>query len=202
MKNNDLQKIWKSINSKIESKSENELQRILESKSRKILNKFYFINLATIFITVGFFTFLTISVINRWDDIYYRINNLSIGIVSIIALVSELYTLKLFRNNKSAYSLKEWIEKSISYMSIELRQRISYYILPLIAIPSILSIHVYYSHDSFTDIFKDEESMYGLILGFIVGVIVGYIFINRYRKYQTKNLNYLKELYDRLCNVH
>lgn len=201
MENNDLQKIWKSIDSKIESKSENELQRILESKSRKILNKFYFINLATIFITVGFFTFLTISVINRWDDIYYRINNLSIGIVSIIALVSELYTLKLFRNNKPAYSLKEWIEKSISYMSKELRQRISYYILPLIAIPSILSIHVYYSHDSFTDIFKDEESMYGLILGFIVGVIVGYIFINRYRKYQTENLNYLKELYDRLCNV-
>ena len=201
MENNDLQKIWKSIDSKIEPKSDNELQRILESKSRKILSRFYFANLATFLITAGFFTFLILSLINRWDDIYYRINNLVIGVVSLIALVFELFALRILKKNQPAYSLKEWIESSISYLNRELKQRFSYYILPFIAIPTILSINVYFSQDSFADIFKDEKSIYGLIFGFIGGMIVGYVFLFRYRKYQTKNLNYLKELYDRLCKV-
>lgn len=201
MENNDLQNIWKEIDSTIEPKSKNELRDILESKTRKTIGKFYISSVLTFIVTISFFTFLIISVINRWDDVYYRINNLTIGIISIIALVYELFAVRLFQKNQSAYSLKEWIEKSISYMSRELKQRISYYILPFIAIPSILSINVYFSHDSFLDIFKDEESIYGLIFGYIIGIAVGYFFIFRYRKYQNKNLDYLKELYDRLCNV-
>lgn len=198
MEDNELQKIWKSIDSKIESKSEGELRNILEDKTRKTMRKFYISSIVIFIVTAGFFTFLAISLINRWDDIYYRINNLFIAVITLVALISEILTIRLLRKNRSAYSLKEWIEKSIAHIHKELYQRISYYILPIIAIPSILSIHVYFSHNAFLDIFKDEESIYGLIFGFIVGMIVAYIFIYRYRKYQRRNLEYLEGLYERL----
>jgi hypothetical protein len=139
-------------------------------------------------------------VIDRWDDIYYRVNNLSIGVVTLFALVSELFSLNTFRKKQSGFSLKEWLEKSISLINKDLKQRISYYILPFIAVPTILSIHVYYSQDSFLDIFKNEETIFGLIFGFLIGILVAYVFIVKYRKYQLKNLGYLKELYHRLCN--
>ncbi|MFW5820782.1 MAG: hypothetical protein ACOCWA_05795, partial [Bacteroidota bacterium] len=64
MGNNELQKIWKTVDSKIEPKSENELRLILESKIRKVMNKFYILNIGTLLITAGFFIFLTVSLIN------------------------------------------------------------------------------------------------------------------------------------------
>ncbi|HKJ40690.1 MAG TPA: hypothetical protein VKA27_01305, partial [Sunxiuqinia sp.] len=106
------------------------------------MSRFYISTFATLLITIGFITFLILTVINRWDDVYYRINNLSIGIVTLVALVSELFSLNTFRKKQSGFSLKEWLEKSISLINKDLKQRISYYIIPFIAVPTILSIHV------------------------------------------------------------
>jgi uncharacterized membrane-anchored protein YhcB (DUF1043 family) len=50
------------------------------------------------------------------------------------------------------------------------------------------------------EVMKNEESLIGLIIGFIVGVLVSLYALNKIRRYQIKNLGYLKEIHDRLCN--
>ncbi len=201
MENFELQKIWKTVDSELESKSEGELQKIIESKTRKTIWRFYISYVVIFLITAGYFSFLTISLINRWDDFYLRLNNFAIGIISIVALVSEVFAMRLLREKKSALPLKEWVEKSMSFINRELKQRISYLVIPIIAIPTILSINVYFSQNTFIELFKDEEQMYGLTVGFIIGMMVSYYFVFKYRKYQLKNFEYLKGLYNRICEV-
>lgn len=64
----------------------------------------------------------------------------------------------------------------------------------------MLSIHVFYSDHSLADIMYNEETLFGLMAGFIAALVVGCTFIAKYRKYQLRNLKYLEDLYDRLCN--
>jgi uncharacterized membrane protein len=64
----------------------------------------------------------------------------------------------------------------------------------------ILSIHVYYEYKPFIEVMKNEESIVGLIIGFAVGLFVSYLAINKILRYQLRNLEFLKELYSRLCN--
>jgi uncharacterized membrane-anchored protein YhcB (DUF1043 family) len=61
-----------------------------------------------------------------------------------------------------------------------------------------ISIHVYYEYKPFVEVMKSEESIIGLIVGFLVGLFVSYFAINKIRKYQIKNLEFLKELHTQL----
>jgi len=65
-----------------------------------------------------------------------------------------------------------------------------------------LSIHVYYEHKTFVEVIKNEESIYGLLIGFILGLFVSYYGANKIRKFQLKNLEFLKKLHGALDNVH
>jgi hypothetical protein len=63
-----------------------------------------------------------------------------------------------------------------------------------------ISIHVYYEYKTLVEVLKTEESVIGLILGFIIGVFVSFYAINKIRRYQIMNLGYLKEIHAQLCN--
>ena len=202
MENNELQRIWKSIDSTINVKSKEELNTMLEKKTRKTMNKFYYFIGIAIVISVGFITFLIITMINRWEDIYYRINNLAICTFTTIALISEIWSLYALRNNKANLPIKEWLEYRIKLLTKDLSRKLDYYILPFIAVPCILSVSVYYNHNSFLDLFQDEESIYGLIFGLLGCLIVSYITVRKIRKYHLKNLDHLKELHKMLSNSH
>ena len=64
-----------------------------------------------------------------------------------------------------------------------------------------LSIHVYYEYKPFLEVMKDKESIIGLLIGYPIGLIVSFYVINKIRKFELQNLEYLKELYQRLCNI-
>lgn len=200
MENNGLKKTWKNIGTGIELKSTTELKDILKGKTRKVIFQFYISRVANLLIATGFLGFLIYAAIVRWDDMYYRVNNMAVGLFTLIALLSELFHLYLLQKYKLSFSLKEWIEKNISIVSKELKQRVSYYIFPIIIVPSLLSIHVFYSDYSLANIMYNEETLFGLMAGFIAALVVGCTFIAKYRKYQLRNLKYLEDLYDRLCN--
>jgi len=63
-----------------------------------------------------------------------------------------------------------------------------------------ISIHVYFEYKTFMEVVKNEESIYGLTIGFIIGLFVSFFAISKIRKYQLKNLEYLKELYSSIQN--
>lgn len=201
MKNNKIENIWKDIESKISPKSIDELNELLATKSKKAMSKFLYIIFIDIIVCIGLIIFLIITALNRQGDIIYQLNNSVLCLITIVFLVVSLFSWIKLNNNKYNLSLKDWLQERISLLSRWLLGKYSKLYIILIPILLILlntSIHVYYENKTFVEVMKNEESIYGLIIGFIIGLLVCYFAISKIRKYQLKNLEFLKELYSNL----
>lgn len=205
MENNELQKIWKTIDTEINQKSKDELNLLLTSKTRQTINKFLVIMSISIFVCIGLLIYLSITSFNRQNDLIYVINNTTLGAVTIISLISGLLSWYKLQNNKYNKPLKIWLEDRINLLSKWLTGRFSklyLFLIPLLYVLTVLSIHVYFENKSFIDVLNTEESIIGLIVGAPVGLFVSYFGARKIRKYQLINLEFLKDLHSRLCNVH
>ena len=58
METNELQNIWKNIDSEISLKTTGELNQLLTAKTRKTINKFLFIFSIDIIVSIGLIVFL------------------------------------------------------------------------------------------------------------------------------------------------
>jgi len=203
MENNELQKIWKDSDREIHQKSKLELNLLLASVTRSTMNKFLYIMGAGILSGTGLILFLTFTSLNRLDDPIYLINNLTLGMISLISIVSGLMSWYKLRNNEPNQSLRNWLEVRINHLSKLLKgkfNKIYIVILPITYTLTVLSIHVYYENKPFLEVLGTEESMIGLIIGTPIGLIVSFIAVKKIRKHELTNLEFLKDLYNRLCN--
>jgi hypothetical protein len=203
MENNELQKIWKNIDSEIDLKTTGQLNQLLDNKIRKTINKFFFILSIDIVVSFGLIVFLIVTALNRQDDIFYLINNSILFFITFSALIISLFSLNKLNRNQCNLSLKDWLEQRINLLSRWLLGKYSklyIVIIPILLVMINISIHVYYEYKPFVEVMKSEESIIGLIVGLLVGLFVSYFAINKIRKYQIKNLEFLKELYSHLCN--
>lgn len=204
MENNELQKIWKTIDTEINQKTIDELNLLLTSKTKQTINKFLIILSISILISVGLLIFLAITSLNRLNDLIYLINNVTLGIVAIISLVSGLWSWFKIQNNKYNQPLKNWLESRINLLSKWLTGKFSklyLFLIPVLYVLTVLSIHVYFENKSFIEVLNTEESIIGLLVGAPIGLFVSYFGAGKIRKYQLNNLEFLKDLHDRLCNV-
>jgi len=204
MENNELQKVWKSVNSEINQKSKDELNLLLISKTKQTINKFLVIMSISILVCVGLLIYLTITSLNRQNDFVYLINNVTLGIVAIISLISGLLSWYKIQNNRYNQPLRNWLEVRINFLSKWLTGRFSklyIFLIPFLYILTVLSIHVYFENKSFIEVLNTEESVIGLIVAAPIGLFVSYFVARRIRKYQLHNLEFLKDLYGRLCNA-
>lgn len=201
MENTELQRIWKNIDSEIGLKTTDELNQLLNNKIRKTINKFFVILSIDIIVSAGLIVFLIVTALNRQDDIFYLINNSILFLITFSALIISLFSLNKLNRNQCNLSLKDWMEQRIKMLSGWLLGKYSklYLVLiPLLLVMINISIHVYYEYKPFVEVMKSEESIIGLIAGFLVGLFVSYYAINKIRKYQIKNLEFLKELHAQL----
>jgi hypothetical protein len=204
MENLELQKIWKTIDNEINPKSKDELNLLLKSKAKQTLNKFIIILSTSILTSAGLIIFLLITAIKRQDDLIYLINNAVLGLLVIVSLISGILSWYKIRNNKFSLSLKDWLNERISLLSRWLTGKFSklyLFVIPILYVLTILSIHVYFENKSFIDVLNTEESVIGLIVGTPIGLFVSFFAIWKIRRYQLQNLNFLKDMYGRLCNV-
>jgi len=204
MENNELQKIWKTIDTEINQKSKAELNLLLISKTKQTINKFLVIISISILVCFGLLIYLTITSINRQNDLIYLINNATLGIITIISLISGLLSWHKLQKNKYNQPLKNWLEERINLLSKWLTGKLSklyIFSIPLLYVLIVLSIHVYFENKSFIDVLNTEESIIGLIIGAPIGLFVSYFGARKIRKYQLHNLEFLKDLHGRLCNV-
>lgn len=201
MENNELQKIWKNIDSEIDLKTTEQLNQLLDNKIRKTINKFFFILSIDIIVSFGLIVFLIVTALNRQDDIFYLINNSILFLITFSALIISLFSLNKLNRNQCNLSLKDWLEQRINLLSRWLLGKYSklyIVIIPILLVMINISIHVYYEYKPFVEVMKSEESIIGLIVGFLVGLFFSYFAINKIRKYQIKNLEFLKELHAQL----
>jgi hypothetical protein len=203
METNRLQNIWKNNETMIKLKTINELNQSLAAKSRQTINKFLIFTVIDVIVCVGVTVFLIITALNRQDDAFYQANNAVLGLVTLISLVISILSWNKLHNNKFNLPLKEWVEQSIRLLSKWLLgkyTKLYIILLPILLLMINISIHVYYEYKPLIEVMKDEESLIGLIIGFIVGVFVSFYALNKIRRYQIKHLRYLKDIHAQLCN--
>ena len=203
MENNELQKIWKGIDTEINPKSKDELNLLLTSKAKQTINRFLIIIVLSIIVSAGLMVWLIITSLNRQDDLVLLINNATLGIVTIIAFVSGILSWRKLQNNKYNLPLRDWLEVRIIPLSKDLTGRFKnlyIFLVPLLYILTTSSIHVYYEHKYYVEVLKTEESLIGLIVGTSIGLFVSYYAARKIRKYQLHNLEFLKDLPGRLDN--
>ncbi len=201
MENNDLQHTWKSMENQLNLKSKEELNNLLNIKIRKTINKFLYVLSFSIIVCIGLILFLSITALNRKEDLLYQLNNLILGVITVIALVSSLYSWYRMQNNRYNQTLKKWLEEQISPISKELtgRFRNLYVVLiPLLYVMTVISIHVYYEEKPLLEVLRTEESIIALLIGAPIGLFVAFLGARKIRKFQLKNLNDLKALHDML----
>lgn len=203
MENSELQEIWKTIDNGINPKSKDELNLLLKSKAKQTINKFIAIISTSILTSIGLIIFLLITAIKRQDDLIYLINNATLGFLVIVSLTSGLLSWYKIQNNKFSLSLKDWLNERISLLSKWLTGKsgkLYLFVIPIFYILTVLSIHVYFENKSFIEVLKTEESIIGLIVAAPIGLLVSFFVFRKIRRYQLQNLNFLKDLYNRLCN--
>lgn len=204
MENLELQKIWKTIDNEINPKSKDELNLLLKSKAKQTLNRFIVIISTSILTSVGLVVFLLVTAIRRQDDLLYLINNATLGFLAIVSLISGVLSWYKIQNNKFSLSLKDWLDERISLISKWLTGKFSklyLFVIPTLYVLTVLSIHVYFENRSFIDVLNTEESVVGLIIAAPIGLFVSFFTGRKIRRYQLENLNFLRDLYGRLCNV-
>lgn len=198
-----LQNIWKNNETEIKLKTMNELNQSLATKSRQTINKFLIFLVIDILVCVGMIIFLIITALNRQGDTLYQVNNAVLCLITLISLVVSILLWNKLQNNKFNLPLKVWVEQRIRLLSNWLLGKYSklyIVLLPILLVMINISIHVYYEYKPLIEVMKNEESVIGLIVGFLVGLFVSYFAINKIRRYQIKNLEFLKELHAHLCN--
>lgn len=205
MENSELQKIWKSVDIEINLKSKDELNLLLKSKAKQTLNKFIVIISTSILSSIGLIVFLFVTAINRQDDLIYLINNVTLGVLAIVSLFSGILSWYKIQNSEFGLSLKDWLNQRIGLISKWLTGKsgkIHLFVIPILYILTVLSIHVYFENKPFIEVLNTEESVVGLIVAAPIGLFVSFFTVRKIRRYQLKNLNFLKDMYSRLCNVH
>jgi hypothetical protein len=203
MENNELQKIWKNADLEIHQKSRVELNLLLTSITRQTLNKFLLIVGFGILSALGLIIFLTVTSLNRQDDTIYLINNITLGIIALISLVSGLMSWYKLQNKDYNLPLRDWLTVMINHLTKLVKgksNRLYVFILPVIYALTILSIHVYYENKPFLEVLGTEESITGLIVGAPIGLFVAYVAVSKIRRQQAKNLKFLKDLHARLSS--
>lgn len=182
----------------INLKTKEVLNQILTSRIRETMNKFMVRSGVAVIVSIGLIIFLAITTINRLNDPLYVANNLLLGIIAAFSLYSALYSWDKLQNNRYNQPLKEWLEYRINLLNKEHRGKLSksyLYLLPVIYILTVLSIHVYYENQLFLEVLHNPESLIGMAVGTPIGLGVAYISVWKIRKYQLKNLKMLQDLH-------
>ncbi len=197
MQSDEFQKEWKKLDTEIQFKPKEELRKVLEKKIRQTMNRFYFFGLLSVIISAGVLVFLLITALNR-SDIWYRLNNLLIGLLVLISLIGTFWSWNKMRSNKNNLSLKNWLEQRIFWLKKWINRSFVWYVLPVFILLTMLAINVYYEDRRYLDVFTDEETMWGLLFGFLAAMFVSVLGIRKTRKYQRRQLHELEELHQKL----
>lgn len=205
MKDNELKNTWINIDAEINRKTTDELNQYLTAKCRKTMNKFIFIISLDIVTAIGLIAFLIFTAFNRQGDLIYQTNNLILCVITLSAVVFSFVSLNKLQGNKYNLPLKELLEQRIKLLSGWLLGKYSklYIVLiPVLLAMIMLSIHVYYEYKPFLEVMRNAESIYGMMAGFTIGLFVSFFAVSKIRKYQLKNLEFLKDLHEQLCNIN
>lgn len=205
MENNELQLIWKDAGRELRQKSRDELNLLLANVTRQTINKFLVTIGAGVLAGAGLVIFLCYTSLHRSGDLLYLINNITLGVISLISITAGLASWKRLNNKKTDQPLRSWLEVRISYLSKLVSRKLNrmyIFILPVIYLLTVLSIHVYFENRPFLEVLGTGESLTGMIAGAPIGLFVAFVVSRKIRKNELANLEFLKDLHARLSDIN
>lgn len=194
MKENNIQSAWQKIDSEMQPETNEELNNKLKLKSKKIMNKFLFSTGISGIISAGVIVFLVIATVNRWEDVYYRTINFALGLIILVSFGSAVNSFLFLLNAPKNIPLKQALTKRKEKITKWLHSKLPYFILPVICMLLMLSIHVYFEQSPFSKVITSEESFFGLLLGLAVGLTVAWFAMKKIRESQLSHLKHLDDL--------
>jgi hypothetical protein len=201
MENNELQNIWKNINSGINNtKNKKELDDILRAKVKAIFNEDQYFIAFSFAIGIGFMLFLAAVTILRRDDIYLVINNVLLALLVIYFQIMKIRKFYQLNNYQPNLSVKEWLKHRIDILSKYLYDNTVYFILPVGFILALFSVDVFMASKPFIEVIRDEKLIVGMFAGFVIGLNIAFISVKRIRKRQLGNLKDLENLYEQISD--
>lgn len=198
MKENNIHTTWKKIDSEIQPETNEELNIKLKRKSKEIIKRFLLSAGVSSVISAGVIVFLIVSTVDRWEDIYYRTINFVLGLIILISFGSAIKAFLFLLKSPTNTSLKKGLTIRKEKISEWLNSKLPYFIFPVICMLLMLSIHVYFEKNLFTEVITTEESFFGLITGLTVGLTVAYFTMKKIRESQLSHLKHLDELLEKM----
>ena len=204
MENNELQAIWKTLDTGGQQQSKEELELLLRSKARQTLNRVVSETLISVLISAGLFIYLIITSINRTDDIYFLTINIMLLVITTISIISGYLSWKTLRGRPSNQPLKVWLEQRTSVLTKWLYGRyckLYLYLIPPLFVLILLSIHVYFEYKPFLEVLNNAESVTGLLVALPIGLFVSFFTAGRIRRLRKQQLEFLLDLQTRLSGI-
>jgi hypothetical protein len=198
MENNELFGAWKNINSGIDVKTKVELNDILKEKVDEIINRDKYILIFSFSIGIGFILFLAAATALRWNDVYYRANNILLCLFVLYFQFRKVQKYFQLNLTNPDLSVKEWMKYRIDILSKWIYDQSVYFMLPFGFVFALMSVNVFIAAKPLVEVIQTESSIVSLFFGFIVGLSVAFMSVNKIRKMQLGNLKSLKDMYNQI----
>jgi cytochrome c oxidase subunit IV len=199
MENNEFKNLWVEVDGMLTPKSPDELKQILGMKAKKILKRYGTVTLGSIILCVAVVAFSIAGIIKHASDAYYVINNILLSLVTMVYLV---YYLILKRKLSYSVIVKLPVLKSIQnvwyVLSGVMKRKIEMILALFLGLFLMLAIHRYFESTELLSLLKDEETIWGLLLGIAVAAITGVFIFRELHKYFGNELQILNHYIDQL----
>ena len=202
MENNELQKLWKSVDSGLQLKSKEELNLLLSSKAKNTLNRFLVLYTISGLTGIGVIVYIAIATLDHNNDIPFLIHNMFLGLVILWSITANYIVQKRLRSTPINQPLKHWLENKIKLLSGLMKPRpryVSFIVITVLFLLVDISIQVNMSNMLYIKFMSNKETLMGLIISIPIGLFVSFFASSRLRKFQVKNLEFLNDMYNRLC---
>ena len=201
MKDEELKLAWECVRQENTRVSRMEINDILDRKIKETKRGFYKILGISAFVSFTVIVLLIKASIERSSDELYVLNNVVLGLITLLSFVSALYSWYKLSYNNYAVSIKVCLERDIKMIAGSLYGRsrnVHLAVIPVIFTLLLLSIHTYFSGIRMKEILGREESVVALAAGFIIGMAVSFYVMKKLREYQVRNLEILINLYAKI----
>ena len=199
MKNEEIKDTWKTMGS-IENYSKEELENILRKKTKRKTDAFLYPIILRMFIMPILCTILIITLVERWEYIFYRYNNIALCVFFLYLLYSTVMSFYRIQFVGPNLPLKDWLERWVKYKNKLEKSIFGYLLLPFFLISVYLSVNLYHTDRSIMDLINNSSNLLESLASLIVPILAltGMVWVSR-RKY-SKRLQYLEDYYNQLTD--
>ena len=197
MKNEEIKDTWKTMGS-IENYSKEELENILRKKTKRKTDAFLYPIILRMLIMPILCTILIISLVERWEYIFYRYNNIALCVFFLYLLYSTVMSFYRIQFVGPNLPLKNWLERWVKYKYRLEKSIFGYLLIPLLLISVFLSINLYHTDRSIIELINNTSNLVELLSALIVPILAVTAILWMSRRKFSKNLQYLEGYYNQL----